>query len=402
MKKHLRMGFRYDDVDAMQDAFNGMAEKGYRYCGHDWGWSFEKSEEKVLGYAVEIFDKGSDYDTFPSSEEKDMDEYCREAGWKLVDVYRRFCIYEKMNEDAVPIHTDEERYGLVKKAGLYQHLSAFGGYLLISIFMVWWLRQNITILTKGGISAIFALDVLNLFFEMFCLIRYFFRMKKAEKELMFGETPYYGRMAKTDAFLTGCISALVTFLILWYGREIYSWMHFLVMFLIAFLVPLSYIFFQKLKPERAENIAFTWLGYPMIMCGVILIASFGMSGFVPERSGSKLFSAEDFGIAVTDPEAETYATEHGLLGSSYHYEYWKDNSYVTGTLYSFRLDMCADLMEQETIEDDWQKSNGILENADVYDAGYRVRVFRGKKVLELNSMEFVMEHRDEVNALLSE
>ena len=65
---------------------------------------------------MEVFPKGSEDDLKGNRDTEEYADYCREAGWKFVDSVRKFCVFERIRADAVPIVTDEERLENVKKA----------------------------------------------------------------------------------------------------------------------------------------------------------------------------------------------------------------------------------------------------------------------------------------------
>ncbi len=89
---------------------------GTPFSGWRLGMIFEKGEPENTEYAVEVFPKGSEDDRRPEADAEEYGEYCEAAGWKLVDSRKKFCVFRKIREDAVPIVTEEERIENVCKA----------------------------------------------------------------------------------------------------------------------------------------------------------------------------------------------------------------------------------------------------------------------------------------------
>src|SRR5699024_413672 len=67
-------------------------------------------------YDVEIFSEAREKDLRPGEEAEDYADYCRAAGREVIDANRKFCVFRKVSEDAVPIVTEEERVEEIWKA----------------------------------------------------------------------------------------------------------------------------------------------------------------------------------------------------------------------------------------------------------------------------------------------
>lgn len=94
--------------DAIKEELEAMALKGWKLKRMGVMYEFEKIPPKKLFYTVDFFPQASIYDTEPSEDATDYIEYCREAGWELVDMNGTMHIFVSENEAAVPIHTDEK------------------------------------------------------------------------------------------------------------------------------------------------------------------------------------------------------------------------------------------------------------------------------------------------------
>ena len=108
-KKTTFKGFDYMHCDDFADYLERMAAKGWHFKEWGAGLKFEKGEPKQVVYAVEVFTKASETDLRPEPNTQEFAEYCEAAGWKLVDAKQKFCIFQKVDENAVEILTPEER-----------------------------------------------------------------------------------------------------------------------------------------------------------------------------------------------------------------------------------------------------------------------------------------------------
>lgn len=115
-KKTVLKGFDYRNCDDFAAYLNHMARQGWHFREWRAGLVFEKGEPEDALYAVEIFTKADESDIRPLPETKEFAEYCEAAGWQFIDAWRKFCVFKRIREDALPIQTDEERFENIVKA----------------------------------------------------------------------------------------------------------------------------------------------------------------------------------------------------------------------------------------------------------------------------------------------
>lgn len=108
-RKTVLRGFNYMHVDDFAKYLNDMAAKGWHFKEWGVGLKFEKGEPEQAMYAVEVFQKASDNDMRPGPNTQEFAEYCEAAGWKFVDAKQKYCIFKKIDENALELFTPEER-----------------------------------------------------------------------------------------------------------------------------------------------------------------------------------------------------------------------------------------------------------------------------------------------------
>lgn len=114
--KTVRKGFEYRSCDDFAAYLNHMARQGWHFTGWRAGLVFEKGQPEDAVYAVEVFSGASEYDTRPEPNTREFAEYCEAAGWQFIDSTRKFVVFKRVREDAVPIMTEEERLDSIVKA----------------------------------------------------------------------------------------------------------------------------------------------------------------------------------------------------------------------------------------------------------------------------------------------
>lgn len=121
--------FDYMHCDDFAKYLERMAVKGWHFKEWGAGLKFEKGEPEQVTYAVEVFNKAKETDLRPEPNTKEFAEYCEAAGWKLVDAKQKFCIFKKVDENAVDILTPEERVENSWKATY-----SFSAFLLLVLY----------------------------------------------------------------------------------------------------------------------------------------------------------------------------------------------------------------------------------------------------------------------------
>mgnify|MGYP001857039978 FL=1 len=197
-KKMVFRNYGYRECDSFAAYLEKMASKGWIFKGWRFGMIFEKEAPRKEIYDVEVFPEGDENDVKPEPNTKEYAQYCREAGWELIDSTRKLCVFRKIREDALPIVTERERYENIREA----EWKAFRGRLAYTCFMAvseWYALLN-TDFARNIFSDIWiAVFILwNLYFleNAARCVSYLFWKSRAKKMLEQGKTPFYGSRIK--------------------------------------------------------------------------------------------------------------------------------------------------------------------------------------------------------------
>lgn len=264
MRKRLFRKFRYRNCDSMACCLEDMARKGWHFTGWGWGMVFERGTPAEVCYDVEVFPKGSEMDLRPSKEAEEYAEYCREAGWELIDSRKKFCVFRQMKEEAVSIVTPAERFQNVKSAEVREYLPRLFSQLFLTV--LFWGQ----LLTRNFERWIF--DDLMLFALVLYLLVFIgtvvegavllFWIRQKRKILADGGDPFYGYMKNgkknkygRSIFEAGQYLVLLLILLAAVYEAIRTGTVAVVLFLGAALLIIggAGVLLSVLKPSREEN-----------------------------------------------------------------------------------------------------------------------------------------------------
>lgn len=245
--------YRYIESDAFAQYLHEMSLKGWHLKEWKFWLEFEKGESRDIEYAVEVFPKGSEMDVKPGMDAEEYAEYCRAAGWELVDGRRRFCIFRRISEDAIPIVTEEERFRNIRKAEWGLCLTS----LLTSVFIfglsalqfsragfVFILFSNMLLLLSLTIAAV-------LVYEAVQCIHLAVWSIKAGREMKEGIRPSYRRRRGRYVLYGTAALILVELTVIWGTEDGESSVIVLWIFLGITAAVLAGIIFYR--PARREN-----------------------------------------------------------------------------------------------------------------------------------------------------
>ena len=238
------VNFCYTERGAFAEYLQKMSLKGWHFAGWKWGMVFEQGEPEDIVYDVEIFSEAGEKDLRPEEETEEYAEYCRAAGWEFVDGNRKFCVFRKVSEYAVPIVTETERVEEIWKAeGKRMLIPA----IIFGIFAVDYLVTAV----KTGIENwlfsdlhLFILFLLPAYFLGYVL-QYIFALKwylTGKKRISSGKPVKYGlRIGYRiwNAFVNIALAVLIV------------WVYYLGLHKIAVIALIAVLFFGGL--QAAEN-----------------------------------------------------------------------------------------------------------------------------------------------------
>ena len=314
--KTVLKGFKYMACDDFAKYLSDMAAKGWHFKEWGVGLKFEKGEPQQVIYAVEVFQKASENDMRPEPNTQEFAEYCESAGWKLVDSKQKYCIFKKIDENAVDLYTPEERVA-----------NAFKGTFSGSALLVFFLYGVNALLQWGRLfesfeSTVFSatfffnFSIWNVMFfgQLIAFLQALWMKGKLKRDIRFGREVHIG-MRKDGKFRldwNDIYIALLILLLMYYFVAI-DRIELVVMNAVVVVGTLGFsILLNKFRPEHDTNvviqIGFTVVLFVTILASVLIIES-------GDKTDAKV-KKQNLPLQISDYRE----TEDTVSDVSYHYE----------------------------------------------------------------------------------
>lgn len=316
--------YRYIESDAFAQYLHEMSLKGWHFKEWKFWLEFEKGESQDIEYAVEVFPKGSEMDVKPGMDAEEYAEYCRAAGWELVDGRRRFCIFRKISESALPIVTEEERFSNICRAewrwcllsllttGVIYGTSAVrftGSAFVIMLF------SNAILFTLLTLALLPVYEVLQ------CIGMAVWQVK-AWRKIRRGDRPVYGKRRKMYVLYAFMILMLAGLTFVWgsegtAGSAVVLWI-----WIGIIMAVLAGLWFYR--PSRREN----WVLQIVAGLGIGIILFGGLSASLTGGSMDReemLSAAQKLPLVLTD---------YSRTDEEITFSYYEERSSILGTMLS--------------------------------------------------------------------
>lgn len=336
--------FRYRECDAFAEYLQERSMKGWHFKEWKFGLVFEKGEPEDIVYDVEVLPKGSEMSLRPEMETEEYAEYCKAAGWKMIDAQRRFCIFRKEKLDAVPIVTEEERFDNVYHAEWKSWLNLSGATLFFTIlycmefwFLTFetWVFYNVWIFLITMLILQSAVSIVQAVALMCWHRRNLKKMKSGESIIYIRQNPFW-RYEREIAFI-----------IVLMGTSIFSWNE------MREVIPTVWIsigimllfsaWIMYWRPTASDN----WLAQLvggivifLIIFAAMMVVLFGNEESTDNKiSRSELpFEMEDFCEDYEEAEIQRYYAEHSssILGTVWKWNltyYGSSENWMSAALY---------------------------------------------------------------------
>lgn len=279
-RKTVLKSFNYLHCGDFADYLEAMATKGWFFKEWGAGLIFEKGAPEKVTYAVEVFASGSEYDTRPEVHTQEFAEYCQAAGWKLVDAKRKFCIFQKVKEDAEEILTDEERLRNIsreeKKELWRQLILAFWFCLLQGLQLSG--SSFVNIVFSNGFLLVEFLWLVLAFAAVVRTVCFLIWKGKLRRKILRGEKVFFGRRDGGVAALQGKLSWIPVYVNLFYLMFAVAVKEYMILLYVAgILVPIVLMAYliAKFRPDAVTNQIIQTIIPCLIMVAVFTV-SFGL------------------------------------------------------------------------------------------------------------------------------
>lgn len=377
--------FDYLHTDDFGAYLTAMSRKGWHFREWRAGLIFERGAPADITYAVEIFTDASEYDTRPEVHTEEFAEYCEAAGWKLVDAKRKYCVFQKVREDADEILTDEERLENVVKE---ERKSLLRQLALALWFSFWW---NFQFFGSGFVNYIFSNDYLFalLLWDVLAIgmvarvVAFLVWKKKQYRRIARGERVSFGKTAGGAAAFFGIyywVPVMITGCYIVFCAATGRYGQFLLVAMILIPLILMSCLIARFRPDAVTN----QIIQIIVPCLVMILALVIMTGVVISQdqestsAGSVPLRYEDIGVEAGELEDITLDTSASIFGSGLRcWLYYEEDSIyyqVYQSDYPWILDrICANVEKNHS-----QSSTNVT---DIWNAIFAIRYEDGQYLI---------------------
>lgn len=347
--------YRYIESDAFAQYLHEMSLKGWHLKEWKFWLEFEKGECQDIEYAVEVFPKGSEMDVKPGMDAEEYAEYCRAAGWELVDGRRRFCIFRKISESALPIVTEEERFSNICRAEWrWCLLSLPTTGVVYGISAVRFTGSDFVIMffSNAILFTLLALALLPVYEVLQCISLAVWQVK-AWRKIRRGERPVYGKRREMYALGVIIILMLAGLTSVWgsegtAGSAVVLWIW--IGIITAVLAGLWFY-----RPSRREN----WVLQIAAGLGIGIILFGGWSASLIGGSMDReemLSAAQKLPLVLTD---------YSRTDEEITFSYYKERSSILGTMLSGTIEYGYPPEEGGTVGEEQERLSYTVYRSDV-------------------------------------
>ena len=347
--------YRYIESDAFAQYLHEMSLKGWHFKEWKFWLEFEKGESQDIEYAVEVFPKGSEMDVKPGMDAEEYAEYCRAAGWELVDGRRRFCIFRKISESALPIVTEEERFSNICRAEWrWCLLSLLTTGVVYGISAVRFTGSDFVIMffSNAILFTLLALALLPVYEVLRCISLAVWQVK-AWRKIRRGERPVYGKRREMYALGVIIILMLAGLTSVWgsegtAGSAVVLWI-----WIGIIMAVLAGLWFYR--PSRREN----WVLQIVAGLGIGIILFGGWSASLIGGSMDReemLSAAQKLPLVLTD---------YSRTDEEITFSYYKERSSILGTMLSGTIEYGYPLEEGGTVGEEQERLSYTVYRSDV-------------------------------------
>jgi len=411
--KTVLKGFTYMHCDDFAKYLSNMAAKGWHFKEWGAGLKFEKGEPEQAVYAVEVFTKASENDLRPEPNTQEFAEYCEAAGWKFIDAKQKYCIFKKVDENAVELFTPEERVTNAFKGTVSGiNLLLFFLYGLNAVLQ--WIRLfgsfEIAIFSDAYLVNLAIWNVMFLG-QFITFTQAFWKKHKLIRGIRRGREVYLGnrrngkfRLSWNDIYIGILVLLLMYYFFAMDRVEI------IVVNAIIVGVTVGFgIIMNRIRPER-DTYVVVQIGFSMVLIVTIVALMIGVFG---NETVAEL-EADDLPVLISDYREETdevvdlisYYHEENVFGSMDKYNVYYEEEiihyYVYQSTFAGILDKVWDdiLSKKRFNEDavdctgDWNAEKAVRNKLGTYYVRY------DNAVLEFSDDEEVYLTEEQIDIIL--
>lgn len=330
-----------------------------------------------------MFPKASEEDVYPAPNTLEFAEYCEAAGWKFVDAKRKFCIFKKIEQDAMDLFTPDERVENIFNRGIF-----IDAVILLILYglnaVIGWF--NLCSMFEDEIFSSSSLGSVSVWTVMFLcqlgkLLLEYRQYRKLKKKLNAGDNIYIGNRQNRNFYFNASDVYKIILLLLLFGFCLFEkWLVLILSVGFILVICLVSMITDKLKLDKETNVAFFAV---LAIVFVSLIMAFWAKGSGDESSKEVVtpLVSKDYRDDEDVVKEISYDGERNVLGSVDRYMIFEEEEYIHYDIYKSKhawiLDRIWDELnegsfDEETIDctADWGAKEALTHNNRIYYVRY--------------------------------
>ena len=405
-------GFDYMHCDDFARFLMDMAAKGWHFKEWGVGLKFEEGEPEQAVYVVEVFPNASENDMRPALNTQEFAVYCESAGWKFMDAKKKYCIFKKMDKNAVDLFTPEERV-----INAFKGTFSGSAWLLffvygLNAFMQWERLSHSfeTVIFTSGF--LFNLSVWNVLFlwQMFTFIHALRKKHKLMEEIRSGEEIYIGSRKDGKSHIswknmyTGSLILLLMYYFFAMDLDLTIIKIIMVVGTLGFAALLN-----KIRLERDTGVMLG-IGFTIMM---IFILTISVTGSISDNGAGMELKKENLPVQIADYRESkgkirdiSYYHERNIFGNSDKYYVFGEEESIYYYVYQSSYTTILDRVWEDIINDkkynvgavectkDWSAKKAIRNESGTYYVRY------DNAILEFNDDEDIYLSKEQIDTIL--
>jgi hypothetical protein len=291
-KKHRLEQFLFYDYTGIEKHLERMALKGWKlYKITRLFWEYHRIKPQKLTYTVTYFSEASEFNPYPTENQRTFHAYCKDVGWDLAAEWAQMQIFCTERENPTPIETDESVklkaiHRAMKKNFLPSSILLLPLYLLQVYLQLHMIADDpVGQLSLGSSLFLTATWSVLIIQTLFTVIGYFIWYRKSWKAVGMGGACAESSSGyrKTFCFFAGFVIVLLALAISPFvtSNQGNIWGGVLVIINMAVIIILTFTIKNALK--RAEVSRKVNLAVTAVCCVILSIVLTGATGWCITR-----------------------------------------------------------------------------------------------------------------------
>lgn len=254
--------YLFYDYTGIEAHLERMAMKGWQINKiTPFYWEYGRIEPQKLTYTVTYFSEASEFNPFPTENQQTFQEYCKDAGWKLVAEWAQMQIFCTERENSIPIETEESvKLKAIHRSMKKNFLPSSVLMLLLSMFQIIFQINTIAddpVYFLSNVTSFFTAVIWNILaiYMLINLIGYAVWYRRSEKAISMGGSCIESNKGykKVSYFTWILLGITIIMSVITLSSQHFGWVGILGLVNVTLLITLVHTIKNVLKRAKASR-----------------------------------------------------------------------------------------------------------------------------------------------------